>query len=220
MNSKPLLIAHRGNTSDFPENTTEAFASAFEKGADGIELDVHLNSRSQVIVVHHYTHDPNGNYPLLSEVLESFSDKGRLEIEIKSLDSECVLQIKKLIDHFQPPDYALTSSIQPLLPIIRQQFPKALIGLIFRRWLIEDWMPADFVPTWIIGHLKLTGANVIHLDLDQYSEELVHALKKAGYLTHSHLKTGSQKDWGAVIQLGIDQCTFDDIELLKYNHST
>ena len=39
-----LVLAHRGASSFFPENTAEAFRKAIELGADGIELDVRLTS--------------------------------------------------------------------------------------------------------------------------------------------------------------------------------
>ena len=45
-------IAHRGARTELPENTVAAFERAFERGATGIELDVH-SSRDGVIVVHH-----------------------------------------------------------------------------------------------------------------------------------------------------------------------
>lgn len=45
-------IAHRGARIEFPENTLPAFERAFERGATGIELDVHA-SKDGVVVVHH-----------------------------------------------------------------------------------------------------------------------------------------------------------------------
>ena len=38
----PLIIAHRGDVTNAPENTIPAFKSALDLGADGIELDVRL----------------------------------------------------------------------------------------------------------------------------------------------------------------------------------
>ena len=47
-----LVLAHRGASSFFPENTAEAFRKAIELGADGIELDVRLTSDC-FLAVHH-----------------------------------------------------------------------------------------------------------------------------------------------------------------------
>lgn len=46
------IIGHRGCMVHAPENTLAAFRRAWEEGADGIELDVHL-TRDGRIVVHH-----------------------------------------------------------------------------------------------------------------------------------------------------------------------
>ena len=46
------VMAHRGFSGEYPENTMLAFRKAAEVGADGIELDVHM-TRDGVLVVFH-----------------------------------------------------------------------------------------------------------------------------------------------------------------------
>ncbi len=46
------LIAHRGNASEFPENTLPAFVSALELGVRFLELDVQLSSDGVPVVIH------------------------------------------------------------------------------------------------------------------------------------------------------------------------
>ena len=53
----PLIIAHRGDSSEAPENTMEAFRRAVEAGADGIELDVRLTRDREVVVIHDWLID-------------------------------------------------------------------------------------------------------------------------------------------------------------------
>ena len=48
----PLVIAHRGDRTNAPENTISAFKRALELGADGIELDVRLTKDDQLVVFH------------------------------------------------------------------------------------------------------------------------------------------------------------------------
>lgn len=48
----PAIIAHRGASQERPENTLPAFARAIELGADGVELDVHVDPDG-VLRVHH-----------------------------------------------------------------------------------------------------------------------------------------------------------------------
>lgn len=46
------VIAHRGFSDKYPENTMLAFRKAVEVGSDGIELDVHLTKDGQLAVIH------------------------------------------------------------------------------------------------------------------------------------------------------------------------
>lgn len=46
------VTAHRGNSSEFPENTLAAFRSALQAGADWIELDVFLTRDGRIVVIH------------------------------------------------------------------------------------------------------------------------------------------------------------------------
>lgn len=88
--NKPLLIAHRGDAKNYPENTIQAFQSALDKGADGFELDVQLDSNGVPIVVHDFIHEQSAKYPLLSEVLERFFKSDcRIELEIKDIEEKC-----------------------------------------------------------------------------------------------------------------------------------
>ncbi len=48
----PLIIAHRGYSSHFPENTLASFLGAVDIGADMIELDVQLSKDGSVVVYH------------------------------------------------------------------------------------------------------------------------------------------------------------------------
>ena len=46
------IIAHRGYSAVYPENTMLAFAKAVEAGADGIETDVHLSKDGECMIIH------------------------------------------------------------------------------------------------------------------------------------------------------------------------
>jgi len=111
--TRPLVIAHRGASADAPENTIAAFELAFEQGADGIELDVHLSADEQPVVIHDFTLErttdgagPVSEHTLrelkrldaggwrdrrfrgqrvqtLQEVLERFRDRARFWVELK-----------------------------------------------------------------------------------------------------------------------------------------
>lgn len=48
----PQIIAHRGYSSEFPENTLASFAGAFDIGVDYIELDVQITKDGEIVVFH------------------------------------------------------------------------------------------------------------------------------------------------------------------------
>ncbi|EMI14659.1 glycerophosphodiester phosphodiesterase [Bacillus stratosphericus LAMA 585] len=107
------IIAHRGSSSAAPENTIAAFDVAVKQGADYIELDVQMTMDQHVVVIHDDTVDrtTNGNglvknytldqlkkldagswfdqqytnerIPTLQEILERYSQRIGLLIEIK-----------------------------------------------------------------------------------------------------------------------------------------
>lgn len=50
--SKTLVIAHRGDSKNAPENTLSSFKRAVDVGSDGIELDVQLSKDGYLVVIH------------------------------------------------------------------------------------------------------------------------------------------------------------------------
>src|SRR5690554_5348047 len=58
------ITAHRGNSSEFPENTIPAFESAIALGVDWAELDIHLTKDGKVVVIHDVNTDRVGDKSL------------------------------------------------------------------------------------------------------------------------------------------------------------
>lgn len=54
---RPILLAHRGDLANAPENTIPSFSQAIQKGADGVELDAKLTLDGHIIVIHDATVD-------------------------------------------------------------------------------------------------------------------------------------------------------------------
>jgi glycerophosphoryl diester phosphodiesterase len=122
----PLLIAHRGESRDAPENTLAAFDLAWERGARAIECDVHLTRDGKLAVIHDANTrrigGPNlllriqtlaqlqlldaGSWksrkwagvriPSIEEVLDSVPARGRIFIELKE-GPECVPAVVRAI---------------------------------------------------------------------------------------------------------------------------
>lgn len=110
----PLLFAHRGLRTEYPENTMAAFQASADSGIPGIELDVHITRDAKIVVIHDdnlkrvgnsplvveqsswaelagidvgsHMHSRFGDQriPLLEEVLASFGDRCYFDIELKN----------------------------------------------------------------------------------------------------------------------------------------
>jgi glycerophosphoryl diester phosphodiesterase len=52
---RPLIFAHRGLSSEAPENTMAAFRLAKDAGVPGVELDIHLTADGRLVVIHDHT---------------------------------------------------------------------------------------------------------------------------------------------------------------------
>ncbi len=72
----PLVIAHRGDVMNAPENTLPAFRMALDAGADGIELDVRLTSDEKLVVFHDRRLDrtSNGSGPVNHHTLNEIRE--------------------------------------------------------------------------------------------------------------------------------------------------
>ncbi len=58
---RPLVVAHRGASSEEPEHTLAAYRKAFDHGADGVECDVRLTADLHLVCVHDRKVDRTSN---------------------------------------------------------------------------------------------------------------------------------------------------------------
>jgi len=77
-----MIMAHRGDSSHFPENTLQAFTAAAEAGADCIETDIHLTKDGSMVIFHDETAERlgGGSIPIASCTLS----------ELQELDAGCI----------------------------------------------------------------------------------------------------------------------------------
>ena len=75
----PRVVAHRGDSANYPENTLPAFISAAKMGIDVIETDVHLTKDKELVIWHDPTLERNtdGKGTIESHTLD----------ELKALDA-------------------------------------------------------------------------------------------------------------------------------------
>lgn len=55
----PRVVAHRGDSKHFPENTLPAFESAVKMGIDVVETDIHITKDGQLVIWHDPTLERN-----------------------------------------------------------------------------------------------------------------------------------------------------------------
>ena len=108
----PLVVAHRGASATFPENTLEAFDAAVSAGAPVVEFDVRLSSDGVPVVIHDpevsrvamgegFVHERSmedlqamelvggrGRISTLREVLDLLSGRAGIDVEIKNIPGE------------------------------------------------------------------------------------------------------------------------------------
>ena len=62
MTRTPIMIGHRGNPSQAPENSLSGFIKAYENGADVFEVDVEITKDGEIVIMHDSTLNRTTNY--------------------------------------------------------------------------------------------------------------------------------------------------------------
>ena len=217
-------IGHRGAPREYPENTLPAFERAIERGADGIELDVHVTTDG-VPIVHHdpdlrpdaggsrtralarMTWDevsrvelaPGITIPSLQQVLTAVGDRATVYVELKGSDSErATLElITAVAAHcaVHSFDHAAIARAARLAPAVRR-------GILFDAYpddidaAMRDTAALDVWPEW-----KLIDSRLV---------ERVHA--RGGRVIAWTVNTSAAAE--ELIGLGVDGLCGDDVRLL------
>jgi glycerophosphoryl diester phosphodiesterase len=187
-----LVLAHRGANRHAPENTLPAMSEALDRGADGVELDVHRTADG-ALVVRHDAETPAGpiaelalaalqaalpDVPLLDDVLEVC--RGRLvNVELKDPDlrtgDALVALLQDRAAGAAGPDQVLVSSFDLAavdhLRTLRPELPTGFLsfGLDPHSALLlafEHGHPAVHPDVWTLVHGDVAGFVTRAHDLD------------------------------------------------------
>lgn len=186
--NRPRVLAHRGASGYRLENSLEAFRDALQRGADGIELDIHA-SRDGVLVVHHDPELPglgaiaassserlrtarlsNGDpVPTLAEALEAIGN-AETWIEVKALPAECDQALFRAIDGSPAPARCAVHSFDHII-VARLGGQRATLrrGILSSSYL-ED--PA--------ARMRAAGAAALWQDWRSIDAKLVAAVHRSG----------------------------------------
>lgn len=222
----PIIIAHRGASAYAPENTMAAFRKAVELSADGIEFDVKCTKDGQMIIIHDQTLDrtTDGNgrvvektydelkefdagsffssdfheekIPLLQDVLEEFSKKLLINIELTNyasisdgLAQKAALLVKKMgieksviFSSFHPYNLLITRRFLPDVPVAILALPGKsgwLARSSFMRWLSPEFIHPYFTDVNLAftkkQHKKDRKVNVWTVNTESEIREMILA---------------------------------------------
>jgi len=179
----PLLLGHRGARASrhIPENTLASFELCLEHGCDGFEFDGRRSADGVAVICH----DPvirgpkienlkigktPANalaLPTLKEVLQQFSSRAFLDIELKvaGLERQTLAELR---EHPPQRGYVLSSFLPEVLTALHDLDPAIPLGFLCERGgQLHHWprIPAE----WLILQFKLA---------DKVLVEQAHAAKR------------------------------------------
>ena len=228
MSQKPLIIARCGDVENAPENTLPAFESAISRGADGVELDVHLTVDNKLIVHHFYNLGATDNgeglvsectleelkaldsgswfdkqfigesKPTLDEVFDLCKGRIRLEVDLK--DSSLTF-LNKVIDEIVKFDLLDDVELTTAHYPLLTQIKKVNPKLRTGTFFYKppDWMPVRLAQKHILDWANLLGIASIHLNIALITIDFVDKLHQCGFIV-----CGSNLDLADQIKRGLN----------------
>ncbi len=206
---RPLLLGHRGAraTRQVPENTLASFELCLGHGCDGFEFDVRRSSDGVAVICHdpvirglrvESTPANELALPALNQVLQQFSARAFLDIELKVAGLEQSLAAA-LRQHPPDRDYVVSSFLPEVLMELHTLDSSIPLGFLYDR---ASQLPAPGLPfAWMIPHFRL---------VDQKLVEEVHAsARKIMVWT-----VNRAADIRRLAEWGVDAIISDETELL------
>jgi glycerophosphoryl diester phosphodiesterase len=237
------VIAHRGYSKKFPENTLLAFEEALKIGADAIELDVHFSRDHQLIVHHDYdlAHPSGGKgllpqtdavyikaldagswfnsafseerIPFLGEVFEKLGKRTEYELELKGFTEEFVQAVLQLAQHYD------------VLRHIEFTSPHAYLLTTLKRLCPQakvgmfvapppEWMDQNLWQEITTRHALLGGVDLVHIPIELLNEAFVEKLHEHGLGVHA-ADCDTAKEIAVAYACGADQFSTIALDIVK-----
>ena len=131
-----MIIGHRGDGGDEPENTLKSFEKAIELGVDMVELDVHLTKDGHLVVIHDRKTD------------RTTGDKGPVSedtlAEIKSLDAGEGEKIPTLEEVIELVDQRVPINIELKAIGTAEKVCEVIKFYVAEGWNYSDFMVSSF----------------------------------------------------------------------------
>lgn len=210
-NQRPVIIAHRGESYDAPENTLAAIQLAWDRGARAVEIDVRTSKDGDLLVLHdadtariggprrdvsHQTtadlrHLDAGRWkhrrwagekiPLFQEVLDTAPSHGRLFIELKE-GPEAVPRLAQVLSQKSAAERHVVMSFNPSTVVAGAH---ALPGVELSQLLhARVWTARDALPR-LIAEAAARGCRSLNLERHRRLDAAVIArIHRAGLLVY------------------------------------
>ncbi|PKK96241.1 MAG: hypothetical protein CVV58_07395, partial [Tenericutes bacterium HGW-Tenericutes-3] len=165
---RPLTIAHRGlyngTASQYPENTIEGGLASLEKGADILELDIHLTIDWEIVVMHDNTTIRTApDYPSMTIATSRFSDIMALTLAspVEGNDELHVPSLREYFRTFKDTGVVIFVEIKPTSPLLVEKLAELIdeeemydqvVVIAFSAANIESMN--EFMPEMANGHLS------------------------------------------------------------------
>ena len=233
LKSRPLVIAHRGDSTHAPENTLRAIDLAFRSGADAVEVDVRLSRDGVPVILHDdvldHTTDGSGpaaaltlaelkqldagswmddrfrfeRIPTLEEALATARGRGRLLIDVKA-DAMAPL-VAKIYRRLGVP--AAEAIIGAWSTEQVNEFVQCMPGaqILRSHGTFSDWNPGYF--EW----LKTLGVKGIELG-EPWPPGLVAAVRSLGLLLICYT-VNDEGTMQRLLRIGVDGIETDNPDL-------
>jgi glycerophosphoryl diester phosphodiesterase len=214
------IFAHRGVHDTAPENTIPAFERAVSLGADGIEFDVRLTADRVPVVFHdasleRLTSSSGGigrlslpqikaarfaasggkeaAIPALREVLETFTGRIAMQIELKGTDPGVSILAGEVLQDFRSAwdDMEIISFEPALLSALPAGCRGLKTGLLCPEYAF--WMRWNAGMEWMLRRAGRVGARAVHLHASQLSAKTAAAINRRGFETHVWDVNGQKK---------------------------
>lgn len=205
---KALVIAHRGFTRDFPDNTLEAFRAAREIGVDGLEFDIQETAEGDFVVFHDDSIYGNSisnlkledirelrvgrdcRIPSLEQALSEFGRGLVLLLELKQVTSleKFLSLLRRQVDPVFTALVSFDASLIGRLSVLAPDFTCAVIG---EPSLSDGNLPANKTA----GFLQVRG--------DMVSAELAGCAHGRGELVFAW-DSGGEDDLRRALRCGAD----------------
>ena len=221
---KFIVVAHRGDHVDAPENTIAAYELGIKHGVDFVEIDLRTTKDSQLVIMHDATVNrmTNGNGKVselsFAEIRQlTLADKTRPELGKHQVPSfEEVLKVcKGKIGIYL--DYKNARVEQAYQLIQKYNMEKEIVVYINTPQQFIDWrkvapnMPLmvslpDHIKTAdaLTKFLQTTPIEILDGDYSDYTSEMLEAATKAGSVVWPDIQSPQESNnWDAAITIGL-----------------